>query len=100
MTERTHTDQPAAVALGYDPHAGDAPKVLASGYGHIAKRILDIAREEQIHIHQDDTLAKLLARVPSGTEIPEQAYQLVAELLSFLYQTDRKLAEKMTTYQR
>jgi len=100
MTGRVQADQPAAVALGYDPHSSDAPKVLASGYGHIARRILEIAKQEQIHIHQDDTLARLLARVPSGTEIPEDAYQLVAELLSFLYQTDRKLAEKMTASDR
>ncbi|MBL1352419.1 MAG: EscU/YscU/HrcU family type III secretion system export apparatus switch protein [Zetaproteobacteria bacterium] len=90
-------DQPAAVALGYDPKAPKAPKVLASGLGEIAKKILEIARENDVHIHKDDNLAQLLAQVPVGSEIPEEAYQLVAELLSFLYQTDQKMAEKMTT---
>jgi len=100
MNQQSNMDRPAAVALGYEPGSTGAPKVLASGYGHIARRILEIAKEEQIHIHQDDNLAKLLARVPSGTEIPEQAYQLVAELLAFLYQTDRKLAEKKAAADR
>jgi len=89
-------EQQAAVALGYDPTAPDAPKVLASGLGEIAKKILDIARENDVHIHKDDNLATLLAQVPVGSEIPEEAYQLVAELLSFLYQTDQAMAEKMS----
>ena len=89
-------NQKATVALGYAPEGLSAPKVLAAGYGEVAKRILDIARESGVHIHQDHNLANLLAQVPVGQEIPEEAYQLVAELLSFLYRTDKKLAEKMS----
>jgi len=89
-------EQQAAVALGYDPEAPTAPKVLASGLGEVAKKILELARENDIHIHQDDNLAQLLAQIPVGSEIPEEAYQMVAELLSFLYQTDQKMAEKMS----
>jgi len=89
-------EQQAAVALGYDPESPSAPKVLASGLGEVAKKILEVARENDVHIHQDDNLAELLAQVPVGSEIPEEAYQLVAELLSFLYQTDQKMAEKMS----
>ncbi len=89
-------EQQAAVALGYDPKTPTAPKVLASGLGEVAKKILEIARESDVHIHQDDNLAQLLAQVPVGSEIPEEAYQLVAEVLSFLYETDQKLAEKMS----
>ncbi|OIO74251.1 MAG: flagellar biosynthesis protein FlhB [Zetaproteobacteria bacterium CG_4_9_14_3_um_filter_53_7] len=87
-------DRGAAIALSYDPAGLSAPTIVASGYGEIARRIMELARENGIHIHKDDNLTQLLARVPVGTEIPEQAYQLVAELLAFLYQTDRKLGEK------
>jgi len=68
--------------------------VVASGYGEIAKRILEIAKSENIHVHNNDNLAQLLARVPVGTEIPEEAYQLIVELLAFLYKTDRKMGER------
>lgn len=88
-------DRKAAVALSYDPLSGQAPTVLASGYGVLAEKILEIASEHHIHVHKDDTLSQLLARVPAGTEIPEEAYQLVAELLAFLYQTDQRLAKKV-----
>ena len=88
-------EQQAAVALGYEHGAGTAPKVLAAGFGEVAKSILAIAREQNIHIHNDAQLTQLLAQVPVGQEIPEDAYQLVAELLAFLYNTDKKLAAKL-----
>lgn len=84
-------NQLATVALGYDRQAGAAPKVLAAGYGEVAKSILALARENNVHIHNDAQLAQLLARVPVGQEIPEEAYQLVAELLAFLYQMDKNM---------
>ncbi|ATX82942.1 flagellar biosynthesis protein [Mariprofundus ferrinatatus] len=90
------SEREVAIALGYDSELGDAPKVLAAGYGHIARQIMAIASKEGIHIHQDDNLAQILAQVPVGYEIPETAYQLVAEILAFLYQTDRALKEKIS----
>ena len=90
-------DRQAAVALSYEHDSGQAPTVLASGFGHLAEKILEIANEKQIHIHHDEALTGLLARVPPGTEIPADAYQLVAELLAFLYQTDQRLARKITS---
>jgi len=88
-------DQTAAVALGYEPNKGQSPKVLAAGFGEVAKKILELAKENELYIHEDKNLAELPAQVPVGQDIPEDAYQLVAELLAFLYQTDEKLAEKL-----
>lgn len=85
----------AAVAISYEPDKAGAPKVLAAGVGEMARRILELARREHIYIHQDTTLAGLLARVPTGSAIPQSAYQLIAELLVFLYATDRRLEEKL-----
>ncbi len=89
--------QQAAVALGYNQNVGAAPRVLAAGFGEVAKSILSVAREHQVHIHNDSQLATLLARVPVGQEIPEEAYQVVAELLAFLYQTDQNMLHKNVT---
>ncbi len=89
-------DREVAVALGYEPEGDGAPKILAAGFGEIAKQIMAIAKTEDIHIHNDGTLAQLLARVPVGQEIPEDAYQLVAEILAFLYRTDQHAAEKVS----
>ena len=89
-----NSDREAAIALTYDPNGLTAPTIVASGYGEIAKRIMELAKDNGIHIHQDDNLTQLLARVPVGTQIPEEAYQVVAELLAFLYRADRKMGEK------
>jgi len=86
-------EQQAAVAIGYDTDAHSAPKVLAAGYGEVAKSILALAKENNVHIHNDTQLAQLLAQVPVGQEIPEEAYQLVAELLAFLYNMDQKMGQ-------
>lgn len=85
-----------AVAIGYEPKRHDAPTVLAAGFGEIAKHILSAAREHGVHIQEDATLAPLLARVPVGSAIPEEAYQLVAELLAFLCRTDAAMAAKIS----
>ncbi len=86
-----HETKLAAVALSYDAQAHHAPTVVAAGYGEIAKQILALAKAHQVHIHNDTQLAELLAQVPVGQAIPEEAYQLVAELLAFLYQADQSL---------
>ncbi len=90
--------QQAAIALGYNQNLGSAPRVLASGFGNVAKTILSIAQENDVHIHNDEQLAPLLARVPVGQEIPEAAYQAVAELLAFLYQADQNMLQKSKIY--
>lgn len=89
-------DREIAVAIGYEPENHDAPKVLASGFGEIAKHIMATAREQGIPIHEDATLAPLLARVPVGSSIPAEAYELVAELLAFLCRTDAAMAAKIS----
>lgn len=86
-----------AVALQYE--LGErAPKVLASGAGELAKRILELAEKNKVPVHQDSSLAEILSKVAVGQEIPPETYQVVAEILAFLYRTDsewrkRKLAK-------
>ena len=98
--QTTASGRPAAVAISHEPEKAGAPKVLAAGVGEMAKRILELARREHICIRQDTSLAELLARVPTGSAIPPSAYQLIAELLVFLYATDRRLAEKLAAAKR
>lgn len=86
------TEKPKkATAIEYNPHTREgAPKVLASGVGSVAERILDIAREQGIPIHEDPDLAELLSKVDIGSEIPEELYLAVAEVLAFLYNTGQE----------
>lgn len=74
-----------AVALRYDRDGQGAPVVIAQGTNLMAARIREIAREAGVPIFRDVTLARSLAEVPEGDEIPEALYQAVAELLRIVY---------------
>lgn len=77
-----------AIALEYDP-ADEAPRVIASGRGVLAERILKKAKEEKVPIHKDDKLADTLSRLQIGEMIPPELYEVVAEILVFVDQMDR-----------
>jgi len=74
-----------AVALRYDRGAGGAPEVVAKGRGAVAQKILDVAREHDVPIHEDHDLVELLAACEIGADVPVELYVAVAELLTFLW---------------
>lgn len=77
-----------AVALEYNP-AEDAPRVIASGKGILAEKIIEKAQESDIPIHRDDKLADTLSRLDIGDMIPPELYEVVAEILVFVDSMDR-----------
>jgi len=87
---QTETEQLKAVALGFDQEKMNAPQVVAAGRGYVAERILDIAREYHIPVKQDPVLAEALGQLDLGQEIPSELYRVVAEILVFIMETDRK----------
>ncbi|MGB3210535.1 MAG: EscU/YscU/HrcU family type III secretion system export apparatus switch protein [Desulforhopalus sp.] len=83
-----------AIAILYDENESVAPKVIASGKGLIAEKIIATAKEAGIHIQEDANLVELLSKVPIGDEIPVELYQTVAEVLAFVYQINEKFKSK------
>ena len=78
-----------AAAISYDMEKSEgSPKVLASGKGKIAEKILEVARAAGIPIQVDAALAEILANIDPGQDIPPQTYRAVAEILVFLYKMD------------
>ena len=77
-----------AIALEYDPEDA-APKIVATGKGALAERIIERAKEADIPIHQDDKLAKTLAKLEIGDMIPPELYEVVAEILVFVDAMDK-----------
>lgn len=82
-----------AVALEYDPN-DDAPKIIATGKGALAERIVEKAKEAAVPIHKDSYLADTLSRLEIGDNIPPELYTVVAEILVFVDQMD-KIKAKM-----
>lgn len=77
-----------AIALEYNP-SEDAPKVIASGRGILAERIIEKAKESDVPIHRDDKLADTLSRLDIGEMIPPELYEVVAEILVFVDSMDK-----------
>lgn len=76
-----------AVALKYDNGTMHAPRVIAKGQGHMAKRIREIAIASGVPILERKPLARALFKlVEVGQEIPEQFYAAVAEILAYVYE--------------
>lgn len=79
-TERT------AVAIRYQPvDSSSAPKVVASGRGWVAERILEAAFAHGVRVREDADLAEILAAVDLDEEIPVEAFVAVAEILRYVY---------------
>lgn len=82
------TPEPRAVALRYDRESSSdsgAPRVVATGRGEVAARILGLALEHDIPVREDPDLVELLSHCQLGDEIPVEVYTAVAELLTWLY---------------
>ncbi|HNY31474.1 MAG TPA: EscU/YscU/HrcU family type III secretion system export apparatus switch protein [Fibrobacteria bacterium] len=74
-----------AVALRYRREQDAAPQVVAGGWGAVADRILETAKEHAIPVHEDAALACSLGKVGLGDPVPPELYQAVAEVIAFVY---------------
>ncbi len=83
ITNPTHL----AVAIKYDrENSKGAPIVIAKGADYLAERIKSVAREHDIEIVENKPLARMLYyNVEIGMEIPPELYQMVAEVLAYVY---------------
>ena len=76
-----------AVAISYE--AGDvAPKILATGKGEVAERIIEKGKEGNVPLYKDNKLAKTLSKLEIGDAIPPELYDVVAEILVFVDDMD------------
>ncbi|MDF2539747.1 MAG: hypothetical protein K0S76_2768 [Herbinix sp.] len=77
-----------AIALSYQPE-DSAPRVIASGKGYLADKIIQKANETDIPLHKDEKLANTLSKLEIGASIPPELYEVVAEILIFVDHMDR-----------
>ncbi|TKX29018.1 FlhB-like flagellar biosynthesis protein [Campylobacter sp. MIT 12-5580] len=79
-----------AVALGYNQASNQAPKVLATGKGESAAKMISLAKEHGVPIKEDEDLVEILSKLDLGDEIPPNMYKAVAEVFAFIYQMANK----------
>ena len=81
-----------AVAISYEPGDG-APKIMATGKGNLAEKIIEKAKENDVPLYKDNKLADTLSRLKIGDAIPPELYDVVAEILVFVDDMDRLKAK-------
>ncbi len=105
LKSRDHTAVPdsakssIAVAIEHRPTGPESlPKIVASGRGSIADKILEIAFAEGVRVREDADLAEMLAAADIDTEIPVEAFIAVAEILRYVYAANNSTTpEECTT---
>ncbi|MBB6452940.1 flagellar biosynthesis protein [Salirhabdus euzebyi] len=83
-----------AIALKYNGQQEASPKVVATGKGIVASNIVQKAETNGVPIKKDATLAELLSQLHINENIPEDLYQVVAEVFAFIYHADKAFNKK------
>ena len=88
MEDNEKDKKKTSVALQYN-RGDEAPKVIATGKGILAEKILDKAKESDVPVYEDEKLAGTLSKLEIGDMIPPELYGVVAEILVFVDKMDR-----------
>lgn len=87
-------DPDIAVALKYDKENDNAPRVVAKGMRLRAEKIRELAKQYNVPVMRNVTLAGALYKVDIGQEVPEELYDAVAEVLNFIYALQQETQKK------
>ena len=77
-----------AIAIQYNPDEV-APKILASGTGIIADKIIEKAKSSDVPLYKDNKLDNTLSKLDIVEYIPPELYSIVAEILVFVDNLDK-----------
>lgn len=94
MSDARRPAQRRAVALGYDAERDAAPRVTATGSGHVAERILEAARANGVPVREDPDLAGALAQLDLMQSVPPELYAVIAEVFAWAYKANTRYAER------
>ena len=83
-----------AAALRYERDRDAAPKMTARGEGHVAEKIIALAQEHNVPITRDPDLLTILSKMEIGSTINPALYEIVAELLVFIYRLKERFREE------
>ena len=87
ITNPTHI----SIVVKYDGETMVAPEIIGKGQDHLALRIREIAKENDVPIVENVPLARALYKtVDVGQGVPRSLYKAVAEILAFVYKVKKK----------
>ena len=87
------TSKRKAVALKYI-EGTQAPVILAKGEGHKAEIMLEEAEKNGIPVTEDKVLVDMLGLSSAGDLVPENTWQALAVIFSFILSDQKKGEDK------
>ena len=78
-------DNTKALAIRYDKNRDNAPIINAKGEGVLAKRMIELAKEYDIPIVNDENSVAELMKIKVGSEIPYCMYEALSIILAHIY---------------
>ncbi|MBU9724075.1 MULTISPECIES: EscU/YscU/HrcU family type III secretion system export apparatus switch protein [Bacillaceae] len=87
--KRREVNGPSAAVIKYDDKADDQPKIVAQGKGHVAQKIIELAKEHEIPMEENLGLLENLIDMDLGDNIPPQLYAVMAEILLLLEEMEQ-----------
>lgn len=89
MNNKKSIKDKKAVAIKYNSQI-IAPQVVAKGQGYVAEKILESAKDANVTIYEDKALVEELEKIDLGLNIPPHLYEVVAQVLIFVSNLDKK----------
>ncbi|PLT32624.1 flagellar biosynthesis protein FlhS [Bacillus sp. V5-8f] len=87
--KRKQMNGPTAAVIKYDGGANAAPTIIAQGSGLVAQKIIELAKQNNIQMQEDETLVNHLLDIDLGESIPPQLYAAIAEILIMLEELEK-----------
>ena len=88
--KRKQLNGPTAAVVRYDEQNDRAPQLVAQGTGDVARKIIETAKKNDIHLQEDESLVSHLLDIDLGDSIPPQLYAVIAEILLLLEELDKQ----------
>ena len=89
QVKRRKLNGPTAAVLRYDEAQDKAPSIVAQGSGEVARKIIELARQNEIHMQEDSSLVANLLDVDLGNGVPPQLYAVIAEIFILLEEMEK-----------
>jgi flagellar biosynthesis protein len=87
--KRNQINGPTAAVIRYDEETGKSPTVVAQGTGYVAQKIIELAKQHNVHIQEDPLLVQNLLNLDLGDSIPPQLYAVIAEILLLIEEIEK-----------
>jgi len=80
-----------AIALKYERGKDSAPRLVAKGKGYIADKIVELAKEHDVPVIEDEKLLSAAYNLDIYEEIPPELYKAVAKVLVFVEKLKKRI---------